>query len=65
MLKRKYGGSLDSVVKYRDNIVESKIASESYIAEIKQVLKLLNCDSIQKTPLLYLVTKNPRAEGYS
>ena len=45
MLKRKYGGSMDSVVKYRDNIVETKIASESYIAEINKLgnkLKTLN-----------------------
>jgi DNA repair protein RecN (Recombination protein N) len=45
-LKRKYGGTLDSVMNYRDELLKSTQESESYSAEIGRLEK--DCDTINK-----------------
>ena len=41
MLKRKYGGSMDAVVEYKDNIIKAERESGSCKADIKKLEKIL------------------------
>jgi len=42
MLKRKYGGTIDSVIEYRDSIIQTDIVSEQYKVEISLLVNEVN-----------------------